>query len=222
MDQLISQGVRTVRCQYDAVTRVYLEQGRSWTFACAIDWPGWARRGKGDEAALKALLAYADRYTAVVPEVRPGELQVVGTVPGNATTDFGAPDARGPWDDEPVDTAALAERLEACWAAFDRIVAAASSELLKGPRGGGRDRDDIARHVQESERSYGRMLGVRVPPRTPWAQQRQSLSAAVRGGAPAARWPLPYAVRRFAWHVLDHAWEIEDKDPVGRPPAGTT
>ena len=194
------------------MTDVYLEQGRTWTFACAVDWPGWARRAKGgDEAALEELLAYADRYAAAVPGFAPGELHVVGTAPGSATTDFGAPDARGPWDERPVDADVLATRLEQCWAAFDRVVATASAELRKGPRGGGRDRDAVVDHVREAERSYGRMLGVRVPPRTPWPEQREALAAAVRAGAPGARWPLPYAVRRFAWHVLDHAWEVEDK-----------
>lgn len=194
------------------MTDVYLEQGRTWTFACAVDWPGWARRAKGgDEAALEELLAYADRYAAVVPGFAPGELHVVGTVPGSATTDFGAPDARGPWDERPVDAEELATRIEQCWAAFDRAVASATPELRKGPRGGGRDRDAVVDHVREAERSYGRMLGVRVPPRTPWPEQREALAAAVRAGAPGARWPLPYAVRRFAWHVLDHAWEVEDK-----------
>ena len=193
------------------MTDVYLEQGRTWTFACAVDWPGWARRGKGDDAALEELLAYADRYAAVVPGFAPGELHVVGTLPGNATTDFGAPDARGPWDDEPGDVAVLAERLEQCWAALDRAVAAASPELRKGPRGGGRDRDEVARHVQEAERSYARTVGVRLPPRTPWPEQREAVAAAVRAGAPGARWPLRYFVRRSAWHVLDHAWEVEDK-----------
>jgi hypothetical protein len=24
-------------------------------------------------------------------------------------------------------------------------------------------------------------------------------------------WPARYFVRRVAWHVLDHAWEIEDR-----------
>ena len=69
----------------------------------------------------------------------------------------------------------------------------------------------MARHVQEAERSYGRSFGVKVPPRTPWADQRRALTAAVRAGAPDGRWPLRYAVRRTAWHVLDHAWEIEDR-----------
>jgi hypothetical protein len=194
------------------VTRIYLEQGRTWTFAVSLDWPGWARRGKGDAAAVEELAAYSDRYAGVVPGFQPGELHVIGTVPGNATTDFGAPDVRGPWDDEPVDVDLLAARLEQCWAALDRAVAAASAELRKGPRGGGRDRDAVAAHVQEAERSYGRKLGVKVPPRTPWDEQRRAFSAAVRAGAPGATWPLGYAVRRFAWHVLDHAWEIEDKN----------
>ena len=204
------------------MTDVYLEQGRTWTFACAVDWPGWARRGKGDEAALEELLAYADRYAGVVPGFAAGALHVVGRVPGTATTDFGAPDVRGPWDDGPADGERLAAALEACWAAFDEVVAGASPELRKGPRGGGRDRDAIARHVQEAERSYGRKLGVAVPPRTPWPEQRAAFAAAVRAGAPQASWPLRYAVRRFAWHVLDHAWEIEDKDPVGAPPRRAT
>ena len=25
------------------------------------------------------------------------------------------------------------------------------------------------------------------------------------------RWPALFAVRRSAWHALDHAWEIEDR-----------
>ena len=228
------------------MTDVYLEQGRTWTFACALDWPGWARRGRGDEAALEELASYAERYASVVagvapgvvpgvgagvgpgvargvapgvaPDFAPGELHVVGTLRGTGTTDFGAPDARGPWDDEPQDErsrARLADLLVACWTAFDRVAAASPAELRKGPRGGGRDRDQIAAHVQEAERSYGRTLGARVPPRTPWAEQRAAVETAIRTGEPGGSWPLRYAVRRFAWHVLDHAWEIEDKRPAG-------
>ncbi len=200
---------------------VYLERGRTWTFACALDWPGWARRGKGDEAALEELAAYAERYALVVadvvPDFAPGDLHVVGTLPGTGATDFGAPDARGPWDDEPQDEPArgrLADLLVACWTAFDRAVAASPPELRKGPRGGGRDRDKIVDHVREAERSYGRSIGVRVPPRTSWAEQRAAVETAIRTGRPGGRWPLRYAVRRFAWHVLDHAWEIEDKRPA--------
>jgi hypothetical protein len=87
-----------------SATRVCLEQGRTWVFASALDWPGWCRRGKGDEAALDVLLDYADRYALVAGAgFEPGTVEVVGCVKGNRTTDFGAPDARGPWDDERLD-----------------------------------------------------------------------------------------------------------------------
>ena len=195
-------------------TRVYLEVGRTWAFAAAVDWPGWCRRGKGEQGALEVLLDYADRYAAVAgPVFAPGEIHVLGRLPGNATTDFGAPDARGPWDNEPLDAAEarrLAGLLQASWRAFDAVVASAPAELRKGPRGGGRDRDAIADHVREAERSYGRQIGVRLPPRTPWGEQRAAIAEALAAGA-GGRWPPRYAVRRFAWHVLDHAWEIEDK-----------
>ena len=198
-----------------STTPVYLELGRTWTFACALDWPGWCRRGKGEEAALEALAAYADRYAAVVGlSFDPGAFEVVGRLPGSATTDFGAPDGRGPWDDVPLvgdEADRQAERLHACWHALDRAIASAPAELRKGPRGGGRDREAVAGHVQEAERTYARKAGVRLPPRTPWAEQRASLLDAIRTGTADGAWPIRYAVRRIGWHVLDHAWEIEDR-----------
>jgi hypothetical protein len=45
----------------------------------------------------------------------------------------------------------------------------------------------------------------------------QTLERAAQGAMPPAgprggqRWPARYFVRRAAWHVLDHAWEIEDR-----------
>lgn len=191
-----------------------LEVGKTWVFASALDWPGWCRRGKGEHAALDVLLDYADRYAAVVGDTFvPGEPQVVDRLPGSATTDFGAPGAKSRWDDDPAD-AAEAERfaglLDACWHYFDRVVAGAPARLRKGPRGGGRDRDAIADHVREAERSYGRKIGLRLPPPTPWQEQRDAFLTALRAG-PSGDWPTRYALRRFAWHVLDHAWEIEDK-----------
>ena len=195
--------------------RVYLETGRTWVFACAVDWPGWCRRGKGDDAAIDALLSYADRYRVVAGRgFRVGDVDRVGRVAGTATTDFGAPDARGPWDEAPFDAAGgrrLAAALDRCWRRFDDVVETAPATLRRGPRGGGRDRDPIVEHVREAERSYARMITVRLPPRTPWPEQRAAIAEAVRAGAADARWPLRYAVRRIAWHVLDHAWEIEDR-----------
>jgi len=44
-----------------------------------------------------------------------------------------------------------------------------------------------------------------------------ALETAVKEGLPAQGprggviWPPRYFVRRVAWHVLDHGWEIEDR-----------
>ncbi len=192
-----------------------LELGAKWAFASALDWPGWCRRGRGEHAALDVLIDYADRYAAVAgPGFVPGEVQVAGRVPGSATTDFGAPAVPGPWDRDPLGPAEagrLTGLLEAAWDYLDSVAAAAPAVLRKGPRGGGRDRDAIVDHVREAERAFSGKCGARVPPRTPWDQQREMLAAALRSGAPRGTWPARYALRRCAWHVLDHAWEIEDR-----------
>jgi hypothetical protein len=187
-------------------------------FAAALDWPGWCRRGKGEAAAIDTLLDYADRYALVAgSSLVPGSLEVVGRVKGNKTTDFGAPNIVGPWDGEtldPVEAARHIALLAACWRAFDAVVAAAPAQLRKGPRGGGRDRDAVVGHVREAERAYSSKLGGRVPPRTPWGEQRDVVMAALSTPSQPARWPVRYSIRRCAWHVLDHAWEIEDKSSV--------
>jgi hypothetical protein len=197
--------------------RVALEEGKTWTFATAVDWPGWCRRGKGIEAAIEELDSYRDRYRSIVGETLPaGSIEVIGRVAGGGGTDFGAPMETGPWDYEPVNKAdadRLGRILQACWSYFDGVVAASPAELRKGPRGGGRDRDNMVDHVREAERSYGSRFGVRVPPRTLWPEQRALLLATLTDQPADARWPLRYAVRRVAWHVTDHAWEMEDRRP---------
>ena len=199
----------------DGPVRVYLELGATSAFAVALDWPGWCRRAKTPDAAVEALDAYRGRYADAVGGTAPrGPLEVIGTLQGNRTTDFGAPDARGPWDDPPPTGAELRRQsrlLEDAWDFLDRVVAVAPEELRKGPRGGGRDRDAVVAHVIEAERAYCAKVGSRVPPRTPWAEQRAVVVAALGSGAAGGTWPVGYALRRLAWHVLDHAWEIEDK-----------
>jgi hypothetical protein len=189
------------------MTRVLIETGATWTWACALDHPGWARRGKGEEAALEELLAYAGRYREVVPGLKVGKVEVVATVPGPKLNEW-APSVTHPSEEARPTTRQL-DALQACWRRFDEVLARSSPTLQKGPRGGGRDRDAIADHVREAERSYGRKVGVRVPPRTPWEEQRAELLAGLQ--KPQGPWLPRYAVRRIAWHVLDHAWEIEDK-----------
>jgi hypothetical protein len=99
--------------------------------------------------------------------------------------------------------------------------------LRKGPRGGGRDTEKIIDHVVEADRGYLSRLA--------WKHTRESgnsyieelsrtrgaildaLETAVNGELPeegprgGVIWPPQYFIRRVAWHVLDHAWEIEDR-----------
>lgn len=209
-------------------TAVYLETGTKRVFALAVDWPGWARSGRTADAAVTALADHAPRYAPVARRaglVLPEEaaFDVVLEVPGNGSTDFGAPD-RVP-DLDRTDLAGpgaerLAALVEAAWAAFDDVVASAPETLRKGPRGGGRDRDEVVRHVLAAEAGYARGIGVRRPgdavgDLAAVTANRAAVAARIRAGdtadAPAGRWPLRYAARRIAWHVLDHAWEVEDK-----------
>ena len=192
---------------------MYVEVGAKKVFACAVDWPGWERSGRTEEAALEALAAHAGRYAPLAGRKRlDTSFEVVERLPGTATTDFGAPDAVCEADRGPL-PAAWPAILERAWAAFDEVVARSSPVLTKGPRGGGRDRDQIAEHVAEAERSYARQIGVRVPPRTPWPEQREAIIDALRIRPPEHRWPVRYFLRRTTWHVVDHLWEIEDKQP---------
>jgi hypothetical protein len=197
------------------VARVYLENGKTWTFACSLDYPGWCRRGKGEEAALEALLDYVPRYRKVAGRGwKPGEIKVVGRIPGDATTDFGAPHKIGPWDDKALTKPKRQEQLDLlrrCWTYLDKVVAGAPASLRKGPRGGGRDRDKVVDHVREAERAYAPKAGVRIPPRTPMPEHRRLIAAGLENFPKDAAWPFAYVVRRMAWHVLDHAWEIEDR-----------
>ena len=120
-----------------------------------------------------------------------------------------------------AESARVSELVRASFDALDRAVAA-PARLRKGPRGGGRDRDAIFAHVAEAESAYARKLGLRVVVPDPVdraavaAARRQILVALMAAGRRAGAgmtggWPPRYAARRFAWHALDHAWEIEDR-----------
>jgi hypothetical protein len=220
-----------------AKTPVYLEIGRKRVFAGSVDWPGWTRSGRDEDAAIDAFLAYAPRYAKVLhgtglkfdPPTRASELTLVERLSGNATTDFGAPDIPASADTKPIATTDL-ERfhtiLKASWRALDRAADAAEGKVLtKGPRGGGRDLDKIVDHVLGSDESYLSRLGAKAPtspPRERAARLRaaifDTLELVARDGVPEGprggkRWTPRYFVRRSAWHVLDHAWELEDRTP---------
>jgi hypothetical protein len=155
-------------------TPVGLEVADKKVFAWALDWPGWCRAGKTEEAALEALAAYLPRYATVaakaklqLPRTAGDEFDVGERVKGDATTVFGAPGAVARSDREKV-TPAVARRhvalLRAAWGVLDDIAAASPPSLTKGPRGGGRDRDKMLDHVVGAEAGYARKIGVKHKP----------------------------------------------------------
>ncbi len=218
---------------------VYLEIGKKRTFAGAIDWPGWCRSGRDEASALQALVDYGPRYARVLRAARLGfqapadvaAFSVVERLAGNMTTDFGAPGISPSADARPVADAELRRLqtvLKACWRTLDAAARAAEGkELRKGPRGGGRELDGIVEHVWRADVGYLSALGWKVEqsktddPGQSLDQTRQAilngLAAAAHGEIPArgprggVRWTPRYFVRRSAWHVLDHAWEIQDR-----------
>jgi hypothetical protein len=219
----------------------YLEVGPKKVFACAVDWPGWCRSAKTDADALEALAAYGKRYQAALgreieftaPAVA-SAFHVVERLQGGSGTDFGVPSAEAKADRRAVDDdepRRLTRILEASWATFDRTAQSARGhELIKGPRGGGRELEAIVEHVLDAEMAYAKQLGVPTPEADARGVARADRMTAVRAAAldlladrahgvpppenprrKAAYWSVRYFVRRSAWHALDHAWEIEDR-----------
>jgi hypothetical protein len=219
---------------------VYIEAGKRRVFAGAVEWPGWARSGPDEDAALEALLAYAPRYARAVRKAAGGfaapsdvsAFVVAERLKGDATTDFGAPGIAPAADQRKLggkETARQQALLKAAWSALDSAArAAVGARLRKGPRGGGRDLDAIVAHVLEADKAYLRSLGGRFssePGEKPEQERRRfrrqllDTIAARAGGEPAPPsprrkkppWTPRYTVRRSAWHALDHAWEIQDR-----------
>lgn len=131
--------------------------------------------------------------------------------------------------------APLARELDlpgACWIYLDTVRARVSAELAEGPRGGGRDRDQIVRHVLGVEQDWAREVGVRTPEGarviasgTDLTTSRSAYRAAVEAfraqGNPPRNWPLRFLVRHSAYHTMDRAWEREDlRSAAGLSPAG--
>jgi hypothetical protein len=218
---------------------VYLETGKKRTIAGAIEWPGWCRSGRSEDEAVRALFAYGPRYAralqpsgiAFAAPADASTLAVVERLKGNATSDYGVPGIAPDADSRPVseeELLRLQNFLQAAWRTLEETArAAAGKELRLGPRGGGRDLNKIVWHVTESAGGYIAKLAGKLKFSGNESQSEaiekartaslDALAAAVHTPLPehgprgGAYWTPRYFVRRTAWHILDHAWEIEDR-----------
>ncbi len=223
-------------------TQVTLEIGPKGkqVVAIASDWPGLERGAKTREDAIQRLRSYLPRYAPVAKLAKMDaefdtikHVDVVEQYPGTGSTDF--------WGISfafsSVDKGALSgddlEReltlLQACWAFFDEVLGRVSAELQKGPRGGGRDRDGIVRHTLHTEQGWAKMIGVLTPDEALLTgaglqAHRDAYCNAIRDyhsqgklAGKMAKWPLRFLIRHTAFHTLDHAWEMEDKDLTAKP-----
>ena len=217
--------------------RVTLEIGPKGKKVAAVapDWPGLERGAKTGEAAVERLLSYAPRY-ATVTKLAGMEaafatitaVDVVERYPGTGSTDFwGISFAFSSIDQGAMSGEELERELRlmrACWEFFDQVRSRVSAEMQRGPRGGGRDRDRIVRHVVATELDWAKMLGLpslddRLLTDEGLKAHRDAYCDAIRDyhsqgkmAGKMAKWPLRYLIRHTSYHTLDHAWEMEDKD----------
>jgi hypothetical protein len=212
--------------------------------AFAVDWPGWSRGAKTPELAVEVLKSYRERYRPIAVAAgmadefdAAGRLKIVADEVGPGSTDFwGISFAPSSLEPEPMLDAELDRKialLQACWAYFDKVAARVSADMQKGPRGGGRDRDVIIRHTIRTEsEDFAKRLGLRIPERgalEPKAlrEYRKNYVAMMRTynageGKRMRSWNLPFLIRHSAYHTMDHAWEMEDKDLTPRRVSGAS
>ena len=214
--------------------RVTLEIGPKGkkVVAVAPDWPGLERGAKTEDTAIAKLRSYLPRYAPVAKLAElDGTFAAITTVdvvehyPGTGSTDFwGISFAFSSFDRQAVSSEELERELnlmQACWAYFDSVRFRVSAEMQKGPRGGGRDRDQIVRHTLGTEMDWAKKLGLPNLFDTNLTDEvvsahRDAYCSAIRAfhaeEKMARTWPLRYLIRHTAYHTLDHAWEMEDKD----------
>ncbi len=218
-------------------TRVTLEIGPKGkkVVAVASDWPGLERGAKTREEAIERLRSYIPRYSQVARladmDAEYGAMKYVNVVeeyPGTGSTDFwGISFAFSSVDKQGMSGAELERELtlmRACWAFFDNVRRRVSAEMQRGPRGGGRDRDTIVRHVLHAEQDWAKMIGVLTPidsmltgkglkaHRDAYCHAIREYHSQGKLAGKMAKWPLRFLIRHTAFHTLDHAWEMEDKD----------
>jgi hypothetical protein len=221
--------------------RVGLEIGpRRKVVAQVIGWPGWCRIARNEEAAIQALIAIGPRFATVaraagLPVDPPGDasgFNLVERIAGSSTSDFGAPSRLLASDLAPIEWAdrdRWAALLAASWAAFDAALARVPARERGIKPSTGRAPNAMRHHVVDTDVMHRSAFGpayrevpsddasVVAAERDVRASLLAAFVAIPPGAVPEPRrrygfpWTPRFAVRRAAWHALDHAWELEDR-----------
>jgi hypothetical protein len=226
-----------------SLLRVLVEEptrGKKWV-AVAADWPGLERGARTEDLAVERLGRYAPRYLPVAERAgfasefeAQTEIDVIDRYLGTGSTDFwGISFAPSSLDRVPFDAAVFDRQvrlLRAAWTEFDEMASTVSSELRPGPRGGGRTRDEIIGHVLRVEiGDFSNRVGITgdwedllVPARRADYRERfiDAMRAWYAAGKPLGKWTVPFLLRHTAFHALDHAWEMQDRDLRGASSTG--
>ncbi len=181
---------------------VVLEAGKTRTVARVQGWAGLVRAGRTQQQALEALMAAVPRYRAALQPEQDGpplpattaDLAIAGVVPGDATTDPGAPGAITDWDRQP-----LAPGEEALPVA---ILRASHRGFLSQWAAAGAAPCGLAPAAAGTGMPWPGTCWSRPPPAWGgWTGSRRPGP----GGHPGQRRAAA------AWHACGHAWELEDR-----------
>ncbi len=215
--------------------RVILEIGKKKrVVAGAMDWPGLDRWGTSEDGAIEKMVSYRPRYAGVAERAGMAKAFATGRRPGGGGTR-----TRGRVDgllghrprSRPRSSARCcrlrtsnggstsskpAGRTSTTWRAASPLNSALD-RVAEGGAATGSSGTSIGSSPGSSRTKSrsGRPIEVSFAP-DELAAHREAFLAAIRAynaeGKPARTWPIQFLIRRVAHHVMDHAWEMEDRD----------
>jgi hypothetical protein len=189
----------------------YLEIGAKRTFAGALDWPGWCRAGRDEAAALEALDSPSSNAykampppTSALPRSHRRRMRVRSRTPSSAVSARSCARAGGRSTPRPTALEARHSRRARAAAGETGGRSSTTSWTRRAATSGWWAGGFAAGHAEDlAERIHAAVL--------------EALETTARHGPPppgprgGTRWLPRYFVRRVTWHVLDQAWEIEDR-----------
>ena len=218
--------------------RTVLERGPKdkKVVAFAVDWPGWSRGAKTADQALATLESYRERYRPVAGlggsgrRVRRRRIARDRRGPSRHGIDrllghlllARRRSSRDRWTRR---SSSGDRRAPGLLGVLRRCRRAGLAGAAQGaPRRRARPGPDHPPHHPHRERGLREAGGVarsRSAPRSrrrACGQYRDAYLEAMRAynagevNRPMRSWTLPFLIRHSAFHTLDHAWEMEDKD----------